>query len=69
MHTLPSPNTLAYWQLTREDGTDMKLELARFGTMPGLERAACGRVTTLLLLQLYACATAGTNEEAGMPPL
>ena len=66
MYTEPPPpqHPLTCWQLTRGDGTDMKLELARFAAMTGLESAAPGRVSTLLLLQLYAGATAGTLNPA-----
>jgi len=57
MHIDPPSNILARWKLTRDDGTDMKPELVRFSAMTGLERAAPGRVSALLLLQLYAGAT------------
>lgn len=64
MHTEPPLKALACWQLTRDDGTDMKPELGRFAAMTGLDRAAPGRVSTLLLLQLYASATAGSLNPA-----
>ncbi|MGH8854634.1 MAG: hypothetical protein ACREWI_10190 [Telluria sp.] len=57
-------NILARWKLTRDDGTDMNPDLARFAAMTGLERAAPGRVSALLLLQLYAGATSGTLNPA-----
>ena len=64
MHIEPPPNILARWELTRDDGTDMKPDLARFAAMTGLERAAPGRVSALLLLQLYAGATSGKLNPA-----
>lgn len=64
MHTEPPPNSLARWQLTRDDDTDMRPALERFAAMTGLEQAAPGRVSTLLLLQLYAGTTAGTLNPA-----
>lgn len=64
MHIDPPSNILARWKLTRDDGTDMKPELARFSAMTGLERAAPGRVSALLLLQLYAGATSGKLNPA-----
>lgn len=57
-------NILSHCQMTREDGTDMTLELTRFAAMIGLERAAPGRVSALLLLQLYAGATSGRLNPA-----
>lgn len=57
-------NAIECWQLTRHDGTDMKPELLRFAAMTGLERAAPGRISTLLLLQLYAGATSGAFNPA-----
>jgi len=66
MYTEPPPlqHPLTCWQLTRDDGTDLKPELAHFAAMTGLERTAPGRISTLLLLQLYAGATSGTVNPA-----
>ena len=66
MHTeSPSPlNAIERWQLIRDDGTDMKPELLRFAAVTGLERVAPGRISTLLLLQLYAGATSGALNSA-----
>lgn len=64
MHIEPPSNILSRWKLTRDDGTDMNQELTRFAAMTGLERAAPGRVSALLLLQLYAGATSGTLNPA-----
>lgn len=64
MQTQPPTDILRHWQFTRDDGTDMRPELSRFSAMTGLEHAAPGRVSALLLLQLYAGATAGTLNPA-----
>lgn len=60
----PPQHPLTCWQLTSGDGTHKKLELARFAAMSGLERAAPGRVGTLLRMQLHAGVTAGTLNPA-----
>lgn len=64
MYIASPSNILSRWELTRSDGTDMKPELARFAAMTGLEQAAPGRVSALLLLQLFAGATSGTLNPA-----
>ena len=62
MHIDPPSNILARWKLTRDDGTDMKPELARFSAMTGLERkpSSTSKLTSSILTSLANLASSST---------